>query len=56
MMNDSQQRLADAGRVLIAAHQRLQTREKKNARPVAAAADAKLSKGGESHAQRKIRT
>ena len=50
MTDETRQRLADAGRVLIEAHQRLQARKKKNARPVAAAADAKFSKGEQSHA------
>ncbi len=45
---DTRQRLAEVGRVLIAAHRRLQAREKKNARPVVAAADAKLSNGRKS--------
>ena len=50
MTNDSHRRLADAGRVLLLAHRRLQARKKKNARAVVAAADAKFSKGDQSHA------
>lgn len=43
-------RLAEAGRVLLLAHRRLLAKSKMNARHVVAAADAKLSKGEQSHA------
>ena len=49
--SDAHQRLAVAGKLLVLAYRRLQAREKENGRSVGGGAAAKVSKGGQSHAE-----